>query len=41
MSGKWVRSDEGSQPGAIVFLVLIGLVVSTGVGAVAVLWKAH
>lgn len=41
MSGKWVRSDEGSQPGAIVFLALIGLVVSAAIGAVAVLFKAH
>lgn len=41
MSGKWVRSDEGSQPGAIVFLAVIGLIVSAGIGAVAVLWRAH
>lgn len=41
MSGKWVRSDEGSQPGAIIFLALIGLIVSAGIGAVAVLWKSH
>ena len=41
MSGKWVRSDEGSQPGAIAFLLIVGLVVSAGIGAVAVLWEAH
>ena len=41
MSGKWVRSDEGAQPGAIAFLLIVGLVVSAGIGAVAVLWKAH
>lgn len=41
MSGKWVRSDEGSQPGAIAFLVVIGLVVSAAIGAVAVLWSSH
>jgi type IV secretion system protein VirD4 len=41
VNGKWVRSDEGSQPGAIVFLAVIGLIVSAGIGAVAVLWRAH
>ena len=41
MNGKWVRSDEWSRPGAIVFLALIGLMVSATIGAVAVLWKAH
>lgn len=41
MSGKWVRSDEGSQPGAIVFLALIGLAVSAAIGAIAVLWSSH
>ncbi|MBI0533581.1 type IV secretory system conjugative DNA transfer family protein (plasmid) [Sphingomonas citri] len=41
MSGKWVRSDEGSQPGAIAFLSLIGLVASAAIGAVAVLFEAH
>lgn len=41
MSGKWVRSEEGSQPGAIAFLTLIGLVASAGIGAVAVLFRAH
>jgi type IV secretion system protein VirD4 len=41
MSGKWVRSDEGSQPGAIVFLATIGLAASAAIGAVAVLWSAH
>lgn len=41
MSGKWVRSDEGSQSGAIAFLVMIGLVVSAAIGAVAVLWSSH
>jgi type IV secretion system protein VirD4 len=41
VSGKWVRSDGGSQPGAIVFLGLIGLVASAAIGAVAVLFEAH
>ncbi len=41
MNGKWVRSTEGSQPGAILFLIAIGLVASAAIGAVAVLWKAH
>jgi type IV secretion system protein VirD4 len=41
MSGKWVRSDEGSQPGAIVFLATIGVVASAAIGAIAVLWSAH
>ena len=41
MNGKWVRSSEGSQPGAILFLALVGLVFSAAVGAVAVLWRAH
>ena len=41
MSGKWVRSDEGAQPGAIAFASIVGLAVSAGIGAVAVLWKAH
>jgi type IV secretion system protein VirD4 len=41
VSGKWVRSDEGAQPGAIAFLLIVGLVVSAGIGAAAVLWKAH
>ena len=41
MSGKWVRSDEGAQPGAIAFVSIVGLAVSAGIGAVAVLWKAH
>ncbi|KRB93717.1 type IV secretory system conjugative DNA transfer family protein [Sphingomonas sp. Root720] len=41
MSGKWVRSDEGSQPAAIAFLALIGLVVSAALGALAVLWRSH
>ena len=41
MSGKWVRSDEGSQPGAIAFVTIIGLAVSAGIAAVAVLWRAH
>ena len=41
MNGKWVRSNEGSQPGAILFLVVIGALVSAAFGAVAVLWKAH
>ena len=41
MSGKWVRSDEGSQPGAIVFLAVIGVILSAAIGALAVLWRAH
>ena len=41
MSGKWVRSDGGSQPGAIAFLAIIGSVISAAIGAVAVLYKAH
>ena len=41
MSGKWVRSNEGSQPGAILVLIAIGLMGSAATGAVAVLWKAH
>jgi type IV secretion system protein VirD4 len=41
MSGKWVRSDEGAQPGAIVFLGVIGAVVSAAMGAIAVLWASH
>ncbi len=41
MSGKWVRSDEGAQPGAIVFLALIGMVASAAIGTVAVLFSAH
>jgi type IV secretion system protein VirD4 len=41
VSGKWVRSDEGSQPGAIAFVTIIGLAVSAGIAAVAVLWRAH
>ena len=41
MNGKWVRSNEGSQPGAIVFLAAIGIVASAAIGAVAVLWRAH
>jgi type IV secretion system protein VirD4 len=36
-----MRSDEGSQPAAIAFLALIGLVMSAAIGAVAVLFKAH
>ncbi|WP_380784458.1 type IV secretory system conjugative DNA transfer family protein [Sphingomonas sp. R86520] len=41
MNGKWVRSDEGSQPGAIAFLCVVGLFVSAAIGALAVLWRAH
>ena len=41
MNGKWVRSNEGSQPGAILFLIAVGLMGSAAIGAVAVLWKAH
>ena len=33
MSGRWMRSDEGSQPGAIAFLAIIGLVLSAAIGA--------
>ena len=36
-----MRSDEGSQPGAIAFLAIIGLMLSAAIGAVAVLFKAH
>jgi type IV secretion system protein VirD4 len=41
MSGKWVRSGEGSQPGAIAFLTVMGLMASAVIGAIAVLWSAH
>ena len=41
MNGKWVRSDEGSQPGAIAFLSVIGVAVSGAIGAAAVLWSSH
>lgn len=41
MSGKWVRSTEGSQPGAILFLAIIGLAMSAAIGAVVVLWSSH
>ncbi len=41
MSGKWVRSDEGSQPGAMAFLAIIGLALSAAIGALVVLWSAH
>jgi type IV secretion system protein VirD4 len=41
VSGRWMRSDEGSQPGAIAFLAIIGMVLSAAIGAVAVLFKAH
>jgi type IV secretion system protein VirD4 len=41
VSGKWVRSDEGSQPGAIAFLTVMGLVASAVIGAIVVLWSAH
>lgn len=41
MSGKWVRSSEGSQPGAILFLAVIGLAMSATIGAVVVLWSSH
>ena len=41
MSGKWVRSDEGSQLGGIVFLAVVGLAFSAAIGALAVLWHAH
>jgi len=41
MSGKWVRSDGGSQLGAILYLAIIGVAVSAAIGALAVLWKAH
>ena len=41
MNGKWVRSEEGSQPGAIIFVALVGLTVSAAIGAVVVLWRSH
>lgn len=41
MSGRWMRSDEGSQPSAIAFLGVIGLVLSAAIGAIAVLFEAH
>ena len=41
MNGKWVRSNEGSQPGAILFLTATGLMASAAIGAVAVLWRAQ
>ncbi|MDQ1159594.1 type IV secretion system protein VirD4 [Sphingomonas sp. SORGH_AS 950] len=41
MSGKWVRSTEGSQPGAILFLAIVGLAMSAAIGAVVVLWSSH
>ena len=41
MNGRWVRSEEGSQPGAIIFVALIGLTVSAAIGAVVVLWRSH
>ncbi|MDD5720787.1 MAG: type IV secretory system conjugative DNA transfer family protein, partial [Candidatus Krumholzibacteria bacterium] len=41
MNGKWVRSDEGSQPGAIAFLAIIGVMLSAAIGAIAVLWRSH
>jgi type IV secretion system protein VirD4 len=41
MSGKMVRNPAASQPAALAFLFFIGLVVSMGIGALAVLWQAH
>ncbi|NKJ02681.1 type IV secretory system conjugative DNA transfer family protein [Novosphingobium sp. SG707] len=41
MTGKMVRNPGASQPAALAFLFFIGLVISTGVGALAVLWQAH
>lgn len=41
MSGRWMRSDKGAQPGAIAFLAVLGLVMSAAIGAVTVLFKAH
>ncbi|CDO37978.1 type IV secretory system conjugative DNA transfer family protein [Novosphingobium sp. KN65.2] len=41
MSGKMVRSPGASEPAALVFLVIIGLVTSLAIGAVTVLWRAH
>ncbi|MBH0114982.1 type IV secretory system conjugative DNA transfer family protein [Novosphingobium sp. YJ-S2-02] len=41
MSGKMVRNPGASQPGAIAFLMIVGLVVSAAIGAVTVLWRAH
>ncbi|GMM62427.1 type IV secretory system conjugative DNA transfer family protein [Novosphingobium pituita] len=41
MTGKMVRNPAASQPAALAFLLLVGLIVSMGVGALAVLWQAH
>jgi len=41
MSGKMVRNPGASQPGAIAFLMIVGLVVSAAIGAITVLWRAH
>ena len=41
MSGKMVRNQGASEPAAIAFLVIIGLMISAAIGAVVVLWKAH
>ncbi|WP_083835137.1 type IV secretory system conjugative DNA transfer family protein [Novosphingobium sp. PP1Y] len=41
MSGKMVRNPGASQPGAISFLMILGLVVSAAIGAITVLWRAH
>ena len=41
MSGKMVRNQGASEPAAIAFLVIIGLMISAAIGAVVFLWKAH
>lgn len=41
MNGKWVRSAEGSQPGAILFLMVVGTLFSAAIGSVVVLWQSH
>jgi type IV secretion system protein VirD4 len=41
MTGKMVRNPAASQPAALAFLFLVGLVVSMSVGALTVLWQAH
>ena len=41
MSGKWVRNTGGSQPAAILFLAIVGMAASAGLGALVVLFKSH
>jgi type IV secretion system protein VirD4 len=41
VNGKWVRSAEGSQPGAILFLMVVGTLFSAAIGSVVVLWQSH